>query len=47
MNKKTKTDFEDQLRTEHCMLEGVDNKENIRYIEEIINRQVNETIQTA
>ncbi|XP_064608476.1 vacuolar protein sorting-associated protein 33B-like [Liolophura sinensis] len=41
MNKKTKGDFEDYLRTEHCLLEGSDIRENINYIEECINRQMN------
>lgn len=43
LNQKTTGNFEDQLRTEHGLLEGVDSKENINYIEEMINRQYDET----
>ncbi|XP_074650105.1 vacuolar protein sorting-associated protein 33B-like [Tubulanus polymorphus] len=42
LNKKTKqSDFQEHLRTEHSLIECVETKENISYIEEAINRQYN------
>uniref|UniRef100_A0A1A7X9M0 Vacuolar protein sorting 33B n=1 Tax=Iconisemion striatum TaxID=60296 RepID=A0A1A7X9M0_9TELE len=40
MKKKTKQDFQELLKTEHCLLEGFEIRECISYIEEHINRQV-------
>ncbi|XP_069078753.1 vacuolar protein sorting-associated protein 33B isoform X1 [Pleurodeles waltl] len=40
MKKKTKQDFQELLRTEHSVLEGLDIRESITFIEEHINRQV-------
>ncbi len=37
---KSKGNFEEQLRVEHSLLEGVDSKENLNYLEELICRQV-------
>ncbi|ELU18869.1 hypothetical protein CAPTEDRAFT_133058 [Capitella teleta] len=42
-NQKTKSDFDQQLQAEHSLLEGTELKENISYLEEIINRQLNST----
>ncbi|CAH1796198.1 unnamed protein product [Owenia fusiformis] len=45
LNNKTKGgDFEEQMRTEHSLLEGVEGKENYNYLEECINRQYNVTM---
>lgn len=43
MKKKTKQDFQELLKTEHCLLEGFNIRESISYIEEHINRQVSLT----
>ncbi|XP_014915744.1 vacuolar protein sorting-associated protein 33B [Poecilia latipinna] len=40
MKKKTKQDFQELLKTEHCLLEGFEIRECISFIEEHINRQV-------
>ncbi|XP_034049277.1 vacuolar protein sorting-associated protein 33B [Thalassophryne amazonica] len=40
MKKKTKQDFQDLLKIEHCLLEGFEIRECITFIEEHINRQV-------
>ncbi|XP_053320197.1 vacuolar protein sorting-associated protein 33B [Spea bombifrons] len=40
MKKKTKQDFQELLKTEHSLLEGIDIRESIGSIEEHINRQV-------
>uniref|UniRef100_A0A3Q3ATI2 VPS33B late endosome and lysosome associated n=1 Tax=Kryptolebias marmoratus TaxID=37003 RepID=A0A3Q3ATI2_KRYMA len=40
MKKKTKQDFQELLKTEHCLLEGFEIRESISFIEEHINRQV-------
>lgn len=40
MKKKTKQDFQELLKTEHCLLEGFEIRESITFIEEHINRQV-------
>jgi len=39
MKSKAKGEFEEQMRTEHSLLEGSDTRENIQYIEELINKQ--------
>ncbi|RUS89069.1 hypothetical protein EGW08_003180 [Elysia chlorotica] len=36
---KGKTDFEDFIKTEHNLLEGIENKENMTYIEDCIQKQ--------
>ncbi|KAM4596371.1 vacuolar protein sorting-associated protein 33B [Fundulus diaphanus] len=40
MKKKTKQDFQELLKTEHCLLEGFEIRECVSFIEEHINRQV-------
>uniref|UniRef100_A0A3Q2CDG2 VPS33B late endosome and lysosome associated n=1 Tax=Cyprinodon variegatus TaxID=28743 RepID=A0A3Q2CDG2_CYPVA len=40
MKKKTKQDFQELLKTEHCLLEGFEIRECISFMEEHINRQV-------
>ncbi|KAM9817251.1 vacuolar protein sorting-associated protein 33B [Neosynchiropus ocellatus] len=40
MKKKTKQDFQELLKTEHCLLEGFEIRESITFIEEHINRQI-------
>ncbi|KAM8876699.1 vacuolar protein sorting-associated protein 33B isoform 1-T2 [Synchiropus picturatus] len=40
MKKKTKQDFQELLKTEHCLLEGFEIRECITFIEEHINRQI-------
>ncbi|XP_060062741.1 vacuolar protein sorting-associated protein 33B-like [Ylistrum balloti] len=43
LGKKTRGDFQEILQAEHAMLEGSGLKENISYIEELINKQHNIT----
>lgn len=43
LNKKTKGDFQEYLQAEHAMLECSGVKENINYMEELMNKQYNVT----